>query len=457
MKKKTAETMKQRIQTIFYTLATAVVLAACGDKLNVDPRNSIDESTAVSTSSDVEALLVGAYNALSDIDVYGGAILRDAELMGDDGEIFWDGTFTAPGEIFAKTMLITNGQAENTWLDSYKVINICNLVLANLEVVTPDKIKRIEGEAKFLRGTVYFELARTFGKTWVDGNPAQNPAVPLVVTPTTAENADDRVERSSVEAVYNQAISDLTDAQKLLPRTNGFFATKYAASAILSRIYLMQQNFGAAAASADSVIKSERYTLTKNYADAFNATSSSGRNATSEDIFAIQITSQDGTNDLNTFFASSDFGGRGDIYIESKHFALYEDGDTRAELFNDDWTAKFNNVFGNITIVRLAEMYLTRAEANFRNNQSLGATPVADINTIRTRAGLDPVTTVTLDQILQERHIELAFEGHRIHDLKRTRTSVGSIPYNSPRLVFPVPQRELNIYNIGQNEGYTGN
>ncbi len=182
-----------------------------------------------------------------------------------------------------------------------------------------------------------------------------------------------------------------------------------------------------------------------------------GGNATPEDIFAIQITSQDGTNDMNTFFASADFGGRGDIYIEDKHFELYEPGDDRANLFYDDWTAKFNNVYGNVTIVRLAEMYLTRAEANFRTSQALGAEPVEDINIIRERAGLDALTSVTLDQILRERHIELAFEGHRIHDQKRTKTSVGSLPYNSPRLVFPVPQRELNIHDIGQNEGYGGN
>ncbi len=300
-------------------------------------------------------------------------------------------------------MLVTNLQAQDTWLDSYKVINICNIVLANLNVVTPDKVERIEGEAKFLRGAVYFELAREFGKTWVDGSPAQNPAVPLVTAPTTGSNSYDMVPRASVEAIYNQAISDLTDAEELLPEENGFFATTYAASAILSRIYLMQQDFAKAAAKANRVIESEEYELTDKFADAFNKGSSSGGNATPEDIFAIQITSQDGTNDMNTFFASADFGGRGDIYIEDKHFELYEPGDDRANLFYDDWTAKFNNVYGNVTIVRLAEMYLTRAEANFRTSQALGAEPVEDINIIRERAGLDALTSVTLDQILRER------------------------------------------------------
>ncbi len=89
--------MKQSIKNILYTLGTAFVLAACGDKLNMEPRNTIDDSSAVSTSSDVESLLVGAYSALSDTDVYGGAILRDAELMGDDGEIFLGRYFYCSG------------------------------------------------------------------------------------------------------------------------------------------------------------------------------------------------------------------------------------------------------------------------------------------------------------------------------------------------------------------------
>lgn len=446
--------MKKHILNIVSSVALATMLAACGDKLNVEPRNTIDESSAVSTSSDVEALLVGAYSALGDVDLYGGAILMDAELLGDNGEIFWDGTFTAPGEIYEKSMLITNGQAQATWLDAYKVINICNTVLDNLDVVTPDKAERIEGETKFLRGAVYFELARTFGKTWIDGNPAQNPAVPLVLTPTTGENASTPVQRSSVEAIYNQALQDLTEAETLLPEDNGFFATTYAASAILSRVYLMQQNYTLAAQKANRVIASEAYALTEAFADAFNKGSSAGGNATSEDIFAMQITSQDGTNDMNTFFASSDFGGRGDILILPEHLDLYEAGDSRAEMFYEDWTSKFNNVFGNVTVVRLAEMYLTRAEANFQEGTQLGAAPVDDINTIRSRAGLDPLANVTLDQILQERHLELAFEGHLIHDLKRNGLSVGSLPYNSPKLVFPVPQRERNIYNLAQNDGY---
>ncbi|TAG52185.1 MAG: RagB/SusD family nutrient uptake outer membrane protein, partial [Runella slithyformis] len=85
----------------------------------------------------------------------------------------------------------------------------------------------------------------------------------------------------------------------------------------------------------------------------------------------------------------------------------------------------------------------------------VGAAPLADVNAIRTRAGLPSLTTLTLAAILKERKLELAFEGHAIHDIKRTGGTVGTLPFNSPKLILPVPQRERDIFPLlVQNEGY---
>jgi starch-binding outer membrane protein, SusD/RagB family len=218
---------------------------------------------------------------------------------------------------------------------------------------------------------------------------------------------------------------------------------------------MMQQNYPAAAAAANRVIESGEFELVANYASAFN----NGSN-TSEDIFAMQVTSQDGVNEMNTFFGAAEFAGRGDIIIEDAHLALYEEGDKRFNLFYEDEsgvmrTGKWINQFGNVNIVRLAEMYLTRAEANFRAGTAVGDTPVNDINVIRERAGLNPLAAVTIADIMLERRRELAFEGHLIHDIKRTRANVGNLPFNSPKLVFPIPQRETDVNpNLVQNAGY---
>ncbi len=443
-------------------LLVALTLWSCADKLDIQPLNTVGSIQALSTSGDVEAFLVGAYTAMGDNDVYGGNLLRDADLLGDDGEIAWGGTFVAPGEIWDKDMLVNNDQAEETWINAYITINNANTVLANLNKVTADRKSRVEGEAKFLRGTMYFELARTYGKTWVDGNPAQNLAVPLVLVPSDVSNISTKVKRNTVSQVYAQVISDLQAAETLLPTKNGIFATTYSASAILSRVYLMQNKYPEAVTASNRVIASGLFSLTPIFADAFTRTSTATTNrttngfATTEDVFAIQVTSQAGVNSLNTFY---DPTGRGDIPIENFHLTLYDSTDARKYFFQTSsgvrYTKKFTNVFGNVTIVRLAELYLTRAEANLRAGTTVGATPLVDINQIRARVELPSLTTVTIADVLKERKLELAFEGHLIHDIKRIQGSVGALPFSSPKLVFPIPQRETILNSeLVQNESY---
>ena len=236
-----------------------------------------------------------------------------------------------------------------------------------------------------------------------------------------------------------------------------FFATSNAAAAILSRVYLQQGNFTAARDAANRVITSGQFSLVPAYTNAFAQDVN-----TSEDIFAIQVTSQDGANNMNLFYAPDEFGGRGDIDILQPHLDLYEDGDERRALFFVDEgganrTGKWINIFGNIGIVRLAEMYLTRAEGNFEEGTSIGATPAEDVNTVRSRAGLDDLSAgeVDKDAILFERRLELAFEGQTLHDIKRTQRSVGPLIFDAPELVYPIPQREIDVNtSLEQNTGY---
>src|SRR5690606_19599549 len=93
-------------------------------------------------------------------------------------------------------------------------------------------------------------------------------------------------------------------------------------------------------------------------------------------------------------------------------------------------TLKYTNQYGNIPILRLAEMYLIRAEGNIMENSTVGDTPLNDINALRGRAGAGLLSTVDQGAVLLERQLELAFEGKLLHDLKRTHRPVGSLPYN---------------------------
>jgi len=447
----------------FYILSLGTLLttalAGCDNRLDVAPKNSIPAAGALNTSSDVEALLRGGYELLGNNYLYGGAFQYYADFLGDDGEIQFGGTFAQPRQIINKSVLVTNSFVSLTWTNSYRTINVANTVLGALDRVTDANKNSVEGSAKFMRGALYFELARLYGKAWNDGTPANNPAVPLVVTATEADSPNESVAtlsqapRNSVAEVYAQAISDLLDAERLLPRSNGVYATTYTASALLARIYLQQGKYAEAAAEANKVIASGNFSLVSSITAEFE----SGSN-TSESIFDVQITTQSGTNDLNTFYSNN---SRGDVAVLDSHLALYEAGDERLDLFYTGFgpdaalTTKFDNVYGNIHVIRLAEMYLTRAEGNFRAGTAVGATPLSDINRVRARVGLPALTTLTLPAILQERRLELAFEGFLVHDLKRNALPVGNLPYNSPRLVFPIPQRERDLNaNLEQNPGY---
>jgi tetratricopeptide (TPR) repeat protein len=453
-----------------YILAAALITfsAACNKKLDINPTQSIDETQALLTSSDVEAALVGAYSDLGDGDVLGGEMYVETELLADFNEFNWSGTFQGLTQIYNKQIPVDNVFVRDTWLDSYKVINDVNNVLTAINIVLPNRQKKVEGEAKFIRGTVYFELVRLYAKAWNDGDPNSNDGVPIILTPTRAPLGDaNKKGRDKVAAVYAQVITDLTEAEAALPLNNGFFATKAAAAGMLARVYLQKGDYANAAAAANRVLTTYnpggKFKLMDTYAEAFPFNPSNLSEVvgnTQEDVFAIQVTNSQGINDFNTYFSPF---GRGDIDIRDEHLNLYNGADERLFVFYDDGsgsirTGKFDMIYGNVHIIRLAEMYLIRAEANFRLGGAANfASALSDINMIRRRVGLPDLTLIqlNLNAILAERKLELAFEGHNLHDVKRLQKSVGALAWNSPKLVFPIPDRERKINsNLSQNAGY---
>ena len=449
-----------RTSYIFCVLLVAAT--SCSKSLDTKPTSSIDQTEALKTSDDVSVALVGAYHDMGSANLYGGGAAVTAELLGDYNELNWTGTFQGMTQIKNKDIPVDNYFITGTWLDAYKAINDVNNILASLDVVDAASRDRVEGEAKFIRAACYFELVRLYGKSWNDGDPKSNPGVPLVFKPTGSVGEADKVSRSSVAEVYTQVLKDLSDAEAKLPSENGFYANRAAAAGLIARVALQQGDHTTAAAAADRAINAVLAAgggLARSYAAAFpNPYPPAPVSNTLEDVFAIQVNTSSGTNSFQTFFSAL---GRGDIQIKDAHLALYEPGDDRLSLFYTSggsvFTGKFDNVYGNVHVIRLAEMYLTRAEANFRNSSAVGATPLEDINTLRKRVGLPDLSQGQLDlnAILSERKLELAFEGFNLHDIKRTKDAVGSLSYNSPKLVFPIPKREITVNpNLVQNEGY---
>ncbi|HJV18631.1 MAG TPA: RagB/SusD family nutrient uptake outer membrane protein [Sediminibacterium sp.] len=448
--------MKKYIPLFMFLAVTA---SSCDKKLDLLPQQSVAEEVALSSDANVKKILNGCYDALSSANLYGGHVLLFSELQAADGEILWEGTYNEPREVYRKDILTTNSYVRDTWLTSYRTINIANNVLGSIDVIAAADKNRVKGEALFIRAAVYFELVKLYAKPYSVGSVTTNLGVPLILTPTRGINESNYVARSTVEQVYARILTDLTEAESLLPNTNGSYATKPAAAAMLSRVYLQMERFTDARDAADraiSVATANGKSLTSTYAAAFN----NSTNAT-EYLFAMQVSAQDGANAMHEFWSIPEYGGRdGDVSIQAKHLALYAPTDARLALFYSGAGAtrsgKWQQQFKVLPLIRLAELYLTRAEANFRAGTVIGATPLADVNRIRNRAGLLPLVIVTLADILAERKLELAHEGHAAADLKRLRGSADGFAYNANKMVFPIPQREVDASKgvIVQNEGY---
>jgi tetratricopeptide (TPR) repeat protein len=441
-------------------------LTSCNKVLDVAPLQSIDAETAIETDEDVNAAVVGCYAILGTGQLYGTNLFLLPDLLASESYCQWRGTFQGQRQVASKTMTADNSESSRTWVAGYRAINNANLVLANLEKVKDPGLKeQYEGEALFVRGIMHFELARLFALPW--GATTNNSQIGVVIktTPTTTEaQASKSIPRSSVAEVYTQVIDDLENAAALLPEDNGTRASRYTALAFLSRVYLQQGEYVKARDAANEVIESGYYALNASVSAAF-----SNKN-TKESIWEIQQNDQNNAGQSNdgmaTFYANLIGIGRADVRIVSAFLSTYPSGDLRRSEWyylgetrtTSNFCSKWKAFAQNLPVVRIAEMYLTRAECNLRLSTSIGDSPDNDMaevrNSIRTNSSFS--TSVTLADVLKEREIELAFEGVRIHDFKRLKKSTGTFAWDNAKLVMPIPRREVDATGgiIEQNSGY---
>ncbi len=454
--------MNMNTKTILAIIALgAMTFTACTKKLEqTDPQKRPVDIT-LGSDANVKKVLMGAYDAMSSGNLYGGNVQLFGDLLGANGELLWVGTFNTYKEVFTKNMLTTNPNVTGVWVSGYDAINIANNVLTAIDKVNAADQNRIKGEALTIRAVMHFEMVRLFARDYRNGSPSTNPGIPIMTTPTNTVGGITYPSRSSVEQVYTQVIADLVEAENLVSAKNGVFFNKATVSGMLSRVYLQMSRWADAANAANRGIATATanvFGLLSDYFSIFNSDVN-----TPEDLFAIQTSDQDGANNLQTFYSIPEYGARdGDIEINDKHLDMYELDDQRFIFYlglGAVRTAKHYALYKNVKVMRLAELYLNRAEANFRAGTSVGATPLADVNRIRTRAGLTALGAVTLDQIYLERHLETAFEGFFIHDIRRFGktvdglTTVDGKPINDNKIVFPIPQREINVNkNLTQNQ-----
>jgi hypothetical protein len=432
---------------------------ACNDELNIEPQQAISIDVALSSKEGIQSALIGVYGLLFSESLFSGNVLLNSELLMDEDNLLWTSYIIDVTQFLNKQIAVENIAVEAYWATSYKIIKQINNILDAVEEVDLSIASTITAEAKFIRGLIYFDLVNAYAKTWGDGNPMVNPGVPLITNTNEQNIGNNMIPRNTVSEVYDFILDDLQFAKDNLPENKGFYASTYAASALLSRVFLMQENYEAALIECNYIITSENYRLSPDVTLAFNSSANS-----IEDIFAIQVNIMNHKNHLVFFYGGEFEGGNGFIGISDDHMNNYEAGDERSSLFYFDkqsgtrrtskWKENDTND-GNITLIRLAEIYLSRAETRYRLGDIEGATE--DLNIIRNRVGLEDLDSehMSLEIILNERFTELAFEGHQFRDTKRTQKSVRGLSFGASQLIFPIPERELEVNEaLIQNDGY---
>lgn len=454
---------------IFFILIISGILTACTEKLDVKPTVSQDIEDALSTSDGLISLRNSSYGYARRVNAR--YFYHFAEMLADTGEIIFVGTYEELHDLSNKSMVPTFYWGELAWRYSYRAINGCNLILDNLEIAEDEALRAIlEGDASFIRGILYFDLTRFFGLPYGSGA-MSSPAVPLVDEGIKNPDQITYPAKATVGEIFNLVESDLLKAAELLPEDETFFANKYTAMAMLSRFYLTTEDYANAAAYADSVIESGMFSLANDIFYAFNQ-SVTGL----EDLMAWQQTELDNEDDggnsgMAAFYASTNAVGRSEMVISEDFLtSAFEVNDDRglvqygltshgevSNMYYEGFGTRARGIYSakwleyntNITFCRLAEMYLTRAEANQmimdQGGTQVGSnSPLDDINEILNRAGMDDAASVTLNDIRYERYRELIFEGHRLHDYKRWQRDVGEIPWDSDRLIVPTPKKETD-------------
>ena len=450
---------------IIWILILAFFTFSCEDFLEVDtPSYLLDGEALFHDPKTVEAAIVGIYAQLRSNILLTGEPQGLNVLMGTyTDELDYYSPYRLPEEDFNKNrILASNATVAEIWNGCYNQIYAANAILEGVTdslYFTPEEIEHFQGEALFIRALLHFYLVNLYGE------------IPYITTTNYLVNKD--VSRAPVNEVYLKVISDLENARLLLPELDPsgekVRPNRIAATALLARVNLYAENWQAAADLSTIVIENTPWE--PNLENVFLKESVST-------IWQFKPQSdQQNTLEAQNFLFDS--GPPPERALTSVFMNAFEAGDLRREFWIgevsdgvENWyhPFKYKLRIGDIgsaeysKVIRLAEVYLIRAEAKAK----IGDLPAAkaDLDIIRQRAGLNPVSATSqqeiLQAILQERRVEFFTEhGHRFFDLKRTDNldaalGVFKSGWNSTDRLLPIPEKEilLNPNMQPQNPGY---
>lgn len=434
-------------------LVTGLVVLSlgCDSILDQTPPLDISNDVALSTPNGIVAALTGAADLFSSGAFYGGNTMSIGELWSNNIESNVGADFGRL-QILSYNLNVFNPEGRSMWGDGYGVINRANNIILALENVPFADVRQkelIRGRALALRGASIWALCMYFAQPWGFTPDNSHPGVIIRTEPTLGDLGTVKA-RSTLKECYDQIIADLTEAASLLPVKDAPYMGSLAAKALLSRVYFHMGDWSKAEALCTEVIESGVFKLNPGVTDVVTT------NSTPEVVFEIINTPVDNAgsivwdfrqadNSLPRYWAGTDFVNA--IYADTtdKRLALYVYRNNRL------YVAKWDRIAMNTPIIRLAELYLTRAECRAQQGNSAGA--LADVNLVRQRAGLkDLAATLAgnslLNAVRRERNLELAFEGDIFLERKRQSRNLKLRAWNDAALIFKIPDIEMNANTL---------
>jgi len=485
-------------------LLSALLLTNCQDFLDIRPEGTlpitgIDYSKAENIFLPVSA----AYASMRSFDAHAFAYVGAFEITSDNA---YKGSTPEDNppmiEYDAFTHTATNPLTNSLWTGFFNIVSASNFAIhqmplfyaALLNVTDKQYAMQCQGEAKVIRAYAYFNLTRLFGRV---------PIIDTIMTPAQLA----KTQQATTQQLYNFIEKDLLEAIAVLP---AFYSrdwagriTRYTAMGIKAKVHLYQAEWDSVASLTNRIIASGRFGLLDNFREVFSIDGENSR----ESLFEIQSSTLGKTigpmtyleyafvqgprgnapgnmqgwgfnvpsQDLMDFFAARNevvrpfttllFRGtktpEGDSIMMRVVNPVYN-GKVYTPSFQNNWSFNGYGFDHNVRILRYADILLMHAEALF-NGASVpltsGVTALQAVNDVRARAGLAPLSGLTLQLIWDERRAELAMEKDRFFDLVRTGRAasvLGPLGFMAGiHQVFPIPAAQMQLNpNLTQNPGY---
>lgn len=478
------------MKKIAYILGLSLALSSCTDMLNLQPKSDLTQKNFFNKPSDVELALVGCYDGLQAMSLSHDYVLMEmrSDLSSSylaEGEFGYIDTFTKD--------IVESGDVYNYWKACFNALSRTNLVMDNLNIVSETAQRdKIEGEARFIRALIYFNMARLWGDM-------------PIINRTIDANEYEMFRRKPVSEVYStMIIPDLEFAASHLANMTKGKANAMAAKALLAKVYLTLGRHADAKTLLGTLINMTTpaqsavsgVSLASDYASTF----SESTKWNSEILFAVQFNSSAGEGQTFSYDFSV-FGGNSGLNTPTTPFAEECNTDaTRAKtnLMTEEkagpWTvcgkylkrgtkpSQKDNA-ADAPILRYSDVLLMYTEAvlgapseSYVNTVTNDANALATYNAVRKRAGYAAATSVSRNELLQERKFEFAFENQRWFDLQRIAGTTETIRIMEAhgkdsrllpkqrftkverfQMLYPIPGREVRLLGkniLSQNEGY---